>query len=65
MTFSASDFCACNSGVFDTMAAPNIAANATNMLNVPVSIFLFIEFCSAFQKARTFSPDDALLQWLL
>jgi len=51
--------------VCSRMAAPNFAANAAYMLNMPVSIFLFVEFCSAFQKARTFTPGDALLQWLL
>jgi hypothetical protein len=49
-------------GMFDTMAAPNSKANAANMLNMSVSIFLFVEFYSAFQKARTFTRGDALLQ---
>jgi flavoprotein len=49
----------------NTMAAPNIEANAANMLNMPNSIFLFVEFCSAFQNVRTLTPGDALLQSLV
>jgi hypothetical protein len=36
-----------------------------NMLNMTVAIFLLVEFCSAFQKARTFTAGGPLLQWLL
>jgi hypothetical protein len=30
----------------------------------PVSIFLFVEFCGAFQRLRTVTAGEALIQWL-
>jgi hypothetical protein len=35
-----------------------------NRLNIPVSSFLFVEFCGVFQRLRTVTAGEALIQRL-